>query len=92
MPVHIGLIRKRAQTARATDHGVDRGTVFDVRSVVVEFRFPSIMLSPGIAALSVIRCMAVRPPHGWAAARRPVLEKSYTRVLKHVTVDPFANP
>ena len=47
---------------------------------------------PGISALSVIRCIAVRPPHGWAAARRPVLEKSYTRILKHVTVDPFANP
>ena len=92
MPMHIGLISKRAQTARATDHGVDRGTVFDVRSVVVVLRFPSMMSSPGISALSVIRCMAVRPPHGWAVARRPVFEESYTRMLKHVTVDSFANP
>ena len=88
----IGLISKWAQTTRAADHGVDRGTVFDLRSFVVVLRFPSMLLPPGISTQSVIRCIAVRPPHGWAAARRPVLEKSYTRILKHVTVDPFANP
>ena len=89
--MHIGLIRKCAQTARAADHGVDRGTELDVLSFVVVLRFPSLLSPPGISTQSVIRCIAVRPPHGWAAARRPVLEKSYTRILKHVTVDPFAN-
>ena len=81
-----------AQTARATGHGVSRGTIFDVRSFVVVLRFPSMPSSPGISALSVARCVAVRPPHGRATARRPVLEQSYTRMLKHITVDPFANP
>ena len=92
MPVHIGLISKCAKTARAADHGVDRGTVFDVLSFVVVLRSPSMLPPPVISTQFVVRCIAVRPPHGWAAARRPVLEKSYTRILKHVTVDPFANP